>query len=418
MTAFSDATLAVPPLPAGAPTPPVSAAEKAAQYGPQPDERDAQISALFTAMGRASKLSQEEIALRLQTTGDVIQALEEGDLDTLPEWDELSVVVERYAAFMNIDERPILRRLREQLTEHYLTVMSRHKNANAEKNVSAGSPMPMSDVSLKAFATGINEALPPLAAPASDAERPATPVGEPRGVNMDKPLPDLRQQSARVVQGLQTLGEIQPGEAEVGGHQPVRRPPAIPPHNGSGKVIEGQFNGNGRINEIGGARDARVANGHDRRPDALLQSQPLQRNRLPRDNRAPQNGQGYNAGRSIERQHYEQPAVTPKMHKTRSGLPLPIKIAANVAFVVILLMAFINWQPNRFWSGVDQLPKPIANSIYQIFELVMPDPLAMTYRMNWVHVEDPRMRKADRLTVPQVKRLPAIDFSRIGILPK
>ena len=106
------------------------------------------------------------------------------------------------------------------------------------------------------------------------------------------------------------------------------------------------------------------------------------------------------------------------MHKTRSGLPLPVKIAANVAFVVILMVAFINWQPNRFWSGVDQLPKPIANSIYQIFELVMPDPLAMTYRMNWVHVEDPRMRKADQLTVPQVKRLPAIDFSRIGILPK
>ena len=91
-------------------------------------------------------------------------------------------------------------------------------------------------------------------------------------------------------------------------------------------------------------------------------------------------------------------------------------MAANVAFVLILLVGFIHWQPNRFWSGVDQLPKPIANSIYSIFELVMPDPLASTYRMNWVHVDDPRMRKTDRLGVPNVKKLPKIDFSNLGTL--
>ena len=169
MTAFSDAALAVPPLPSAVAAPALPSSKSGSQpgalpasnsgpkLGPDADTRDAQISALFTAMGRASQLSQQDIAVRLQTTAEVIEALEDGDLDVLPEWEELSAVVERYAAFMNIDERPILRRLREQLTEHYLSVMSRHKTATG-----GASPMPMSDVSLKAFASGMSAELPPL----------------------------------------------------------------------------------------------------------------------------------------------------------------------------------------------------------------------------------------------------------------
>ena len=110
-----------------------------------------------------------------------------------------------------------------------------------------------------------------------------------------------------------------------------------------------------------------------------------------------------------------QPAMVQTTAKSKTKNKW-LRIFGNFALVMILLVGFINWQPNRFWSGVDQLPKPISKSIYTLFEFVMPDPLASVYRMNWVHVADPRMRKADKLAVPAVRKLPRLDFSKLGSL--
>lgn len=374
-TVFRDATMAHMPAPDALVPPELP--------GQSDDEAEAdeQISALFTAMGRASQLSPLEIATRLQTTVEVISALEAGHLGKLPEWEELSSIVERYAGFMNIDERPILRRLREQLTDHYLSMMSRH----GERQDPAQSLMPMSDAGLKSFANG-NEA--PFQRPANDmpALAPETPAAvahsfaqafTPSGLSPAS-LPEMGEQNVREMQA--PLNQ-----------RSSSRPP-LPPVTGAEHRLKPQ------------ARQLREAANMNGLPPHMKAgaAAPLQQS-------------------GIAAQHFDQPEVgftaedtTPRKRR----LPMFVKIVANTAFLLILLAAFINWQPNRFWSGVDQLPKPIANSIYKIFEIVMPDPLAMSYRMNWVMVEDPRLRKADRLSVPQVKSLPPIDFSNLGVFNK
>lgn len=370
-TVFRDATLAHMPAP-DALVPPALPG--------QPDdeaEADEQISALFTAMGRASQLSPLEIATRLQTTVEVISALEAGHLGKLPEWEELSSLVERYAGFMNIDERPILRRLREQLTDHYLAMMSR----SGERQDPARSLMPMSDAGLKSFASN-NEA--PLPRPANDllgGMKDLSSTLSQRFTQAEAPRSAAREMSGKATP------EVTPSPYD----RSTARPP-LPPVTGAE---------------------------HRLKPQARQLMEAANMNGLPPHMKA-------SAGATLQQsaiaaQHYEQPVVgfageEPTPRKRR--LPMFVKIAANTAFLVILLAAFINWQPNRFWSGVDQLPKPIANSIYKIFEIVMPDPLASSYRMNWVMVDDPRLRKADRLSVPQVKRLPPIDFSNLGVFNK
>ena len=298
--------------------------------------KDEQIGGLFLAMGRASQLSTFQLAQRLQTSTDIILALEAGAIDLLPEWEELSQVVSAYTNFMNVDERPILRRLREKLTEHYLTSMSQDHPDFHDK----GTPLlPMSDASLQKLAT-----------------------------TGPQPVSHLAQNK----DNLHKLPPSFSGDHEFSKPQaPYKAPPA---------------------NQQGVRHQMPV--GHFP-PAHHVPSTPMRHEVQPI---------------SVHEPHYTQPKQTKRWYKNWT------KIAANIAFVVILLAGFIHWQPNRFWSGVDQLPKPIANSIYSIFELVMPDPLASTYRMNWVHVDDPRMRKADRLIVPKVKKLPKIDFSNLGTL--
>lgn len=309
---------------------------------------DEQISALFTAMARASQLNQIQLAQRLQTTPELIHALETGALNDLPEWDEVSAIIVRYTSFMNIDERPVLRRLREQLTEHYLSNLSRgtvQKNLNPQSSHQNGytgsSIMPQSDLSLKAFANGT-----PVSSPASNIEINTSPFGN----------------------NMQPVNNNMSHHSSYNDGRPLNVKPAMTPRQ--------EQRPQSVTREIHSQREASFRDGHQA-PGTPQQFQPV-------------------------REDYYKP----KSNRL-------VKIAANVAFIIILLVGFVHWQPNRFWSGIDALPKPIANSIYTIFEMVMPDPLAATYRMNWVFVDDPRMRKADRLHVPQVKSLPAIDFSSL-----
>ena len=304
--------------------------------------KDEQIGGLFLAMGRASQLSTFHLAQRLQTSTDIILALESGAIDLLPEWEELSQVVTAYTNFMNVDERPILRRLREKLTEHYLTSISQdHSKSQDHSNLQgkATSLLPVSDVSLKSLATTVPE---PVSHLAQNKD------------NMHHMPPSMS--------GKHDFSKSKP---------PFKAP---------------------QTNQLGGRHQ--MPAGH-----------------LPPAHHMPANTMHH----EIQPISAHEPVYNPPK-QSKHWYQNWTKMAANVAFVLILLAGFIHWQPNRFWSGVDQLPKPIANSIYSIFELVMPDPLASTYRMNWVHVDDPRMRKTDRLSVPNVKKLPKIDFSNLGTL--
>lgn len=426
LTVFQDTTSAhmPPPLSFTPPSPPEDESDD--EYA------DEQISSLFTAMGRASQLTQDVIAIRLQTSSDVIHALEAGHLSKLPKWEELSSLVERYAAFMSIDERPILRRLREQLTEHYLTQMSRQKE---QQGILNASPMPMSDARLADFAN--NGA---MTAAANSFKMPAITLFE-----TDSPAPEANSHrndlqspfSSTASAEIQKSVQHSPQMFEQAALQSSKLPGIQTSRNL--KTAQDMTSRNANSREVS-TRD--VSSGtlksnippvtgaeHRLKPKAQQLQAAAQVNGLPphlyQSGQMQQNGFGGQLSQGmkspIATQHYEQPRVDMMAAQSavvKGRLPLLMKIAANAAFLIILLFAFIQWQPNRFWSGVDQLPKPIANSIYDIFELVMPDPLAMSYRMNWVLVDDPRMRKADRLPVPPIQRLPAIDFSNLSIYNK
>lgn len=422
VTSFSEAAIGLPSaeLHSATATPP---------YFSVPGEGllDEQISALFTAMGRASQLSQKDIATRLQTTGAVVGALESGNLNLLPDWEEISQVVERYASFMKVDERPILRRLREQLTEHYLSMMSRQKT-NAPEPVHNGggilageikigvpagyestSLMPMSDLGLKAFAAGSNPPTPPLPVSVSTGSSHFSGKNTNFGLQQSSSSLTARLESSSLsrekdtpkfgASSFQRLPNNKNGFENSQNHiSPILKKPIIATSNYRDvtmKKLSSQYNTQ--------MNTAKQYGAHQRAgfpPHVVGQMQ-----------------QNVN-GRGIEPQHFQQPPIALSSKSgAGNGMSTFTKIAANLLFVVILLVGFINWQPNRFWSGVDQLPKPIATSIYTIFEYVMPDPLALTYRMNWVHVENPRLRKADRLPVPEVKSLPVIDFSNLTTLP-
>jgi transcriptional regulator with XRE-family HTH domain len=76
---------------------------------------DAEVAELFRDLRAASALSEADLAARLGTRPDVVQALEQGALYALPPWAETCRVVNAYGALLNLDVRPLLRRIYAQL---------------------------------------------------------------------------------------------------------------------------------------------------------------------------------------------------------------------------------------------------------------------------------------------------------------
>lgn len=82
-----------------------------------PAGHDTELGLIFQEMRRAADVSREQIAGRLATPLETIEALESGALLALPEWQELTRIVTAYTAFLGLDARPILRRMEGQLGE-------------------------------------------------------------------------------------------------------------------------------------------------------------------------------------------------------------------------------------------------------------------------------------------------------------
>ena len=76
---------------------------------------DAEVAELFRDLRAATALSEMDLAARLGTRPDVVQALEQGALYALPPWAETCRVVNAYGALLNLDVRPLLRRIYAQL---------------------------------------------------------------------------------------------------------------------------------------------------------------------------------------------------------------------------------------------------------------------------------------------------------------
>ena len=80
-----------------------------------PSGYDAEVAELFRDLRAASNLSETDIAQRLGTRIEVVQALEQGALYALPPWPETCRIVNGYGALLNLDIRPLLRRIYAQL---------------------------------------------------------------------------------------------------------------------------------------------------------------------------------------------------------------------------------------------------------------------------------------------------------------
>lgn len=76
---------------------------------------DAEVADLFRDLRAATTLSETDLAVRLGTRPEVVQSLEQGALYALPAWPETCRVVNAYGALLNLDVRPLLRRIYSQL---------------------------------------------------------------------------------------------------------------------------------------------------------------------------------------------------------------------------------------------------------------------------------------------------------------
>lgn len=80
-----------------------------------PSGYDAEVAELFRDLRSASNLTETDLAARLGTRIEVVQALEQGALYALPPWAETCRIVNGYGAMLQLDVRPLLRRIYAQL---------------------------------------------------------------------------------------------------------------------------------------------------------------------------------------------------------------------------------------------------------------------------------------------------------------
>src|SRR5262245_65942807 len=80
-----------------------------------PSGYDAEVAELFRDLRAAIALTEMDLAARIGTRPEVVQALEQGALQALPPWAETCRVVNAYGTMLNLDVRPLLRRIYAQL---------------------------------------------------------------------------------------------------------------------------------------------------------------------------------------------------------------------------------------------------------------------------------------------------------------
>ena len=110
----------MPPEPSQGPvgsSPDLTARQRLHMHGikEMPAGYDAEVAELFRDLRSASGVSEADLAARLATRVEVVQALEQGALYALPPWAETCRVVNGYGAMLNLDVRPLLRRIYAQI---------------------------------------------------------------------------------------------------------------------------------------------------------------------------------------------------------------------------------------------------------------------------------------------------------------
>lgn len=123
---------------------------------------DAEVAELFRDLRVASHLTEADLAQQIATPVEVVLALEQGAIYALPPWPETCRVVNAYGTLLNLDTRPLLRRIYAQL----------------EAGVVELGPKPVPDMPVMVPPAG-NNAGPAFAqAPQAAPQAPAWPNGQ------------------------------------------------------------------------------------------------------------------------------------------------------------------------------------------------------------------------------------------------
>ena len=184
---------------------------------------DAEVAELFRDLRSASGLSEADLAAQLATRPEVVQALEQGALYALPPWPETYRVVATYGTLLNLDVRPLLRRIYAQV----------------DAGVVGLAPKSMPDVPFMAPPESIGrefQGQAPVSAPA---------VAEPAAMQSRQPAPPQprapqaapnRQPPARQAQAPQSRPQPQQNSQSLPQQQPQWSPQprgAPPPQRGA-----------------------------------------------------------------------------------------------------------------------------------------------------------------------------------------
>ncbi len=172
---------------------------------------DAEVADLFRDLRAASNLTEADLAARIATPVEVVQALEQGALYALPSWPETCRVVSAYGTILNLDTRPLLRRIYAQL----------------EAGVVELGPKPVQDVPVMVPAAGTPATAPapvvPQATPQGQAF-PQAPAGWSDGAPQPKAAPQAAPQAPAWPNGQAGV----PQAAQPQAQQPQAPQPQVP----------------------------------------------------------------------------------------------------------------------------------------------------------------------------------------------
>lgn len=189
---------------------------------------DAEVADLFRDLRAASNLTEADLAARISTPVEVVQALEQGAIYALPPWPETCRVVSAYGTLLNLDTRPLLRRIYAQL----------------EAGVVELGPKPVQDVpvmvpprtSANPAPSPAQPAAPRQPFPQSAPQVPAWPNGspQPQQAPQASPRPPTPQPQNPYPQAPQPLAPGWPngpgGTPASAPQRPAPQPQASPPH--------------------------------------------------------------------------------------------------------------------------------------------------------------------------------------------
>ena len=197
---------------------------------------DAEVAELFRDLRSASGLTEADLAAQLATRTEVVQALEQGALYALPPWPETYRVVATYGTLLNLDVRPLLRRIYAQVDAGVVGLapksmpdvpfMAPPENVEREyQNQAPQAGSPAGEV----FPSPPQQPVPPQRAPQSTPDRrgPPRPPQSPQSPQMRPQSQPQAQPSPRQPQPPPPPQQWAPQQR--GAPQPPSRTPPQPP---------------------------------------------------------------------------------------------------------------------------------------------------------------------------------------------